>query len=332
MPDEVDESVAIIINMCGTAVDVIKSILQTLTFASSQITKKALGTSNGIGGSGDGGGGFLLTKPLVAGANFVKKYIPNVGHDGQIRVSQLSKLDGDNVCIGQFQDKELKQLKKALRKHGIEFSAIKLKDSDSYNILIKARQSQIANHVIENVIREEGLLSDKEIDECCSQLDVDLDAVSKDPKGLLTEAISSIEREGNTWNLLRDHDGELLYKTEYGKFDLLARSNGSWQVICMGEAIDYGQNITGLSGAMLDARIHADVANSPKTIKTKIKEFILRKKEQINEKKASKVKTPAEENKRAQKLSAIINNKIKNRRGHNQNIKNNQNKSSGNRR
>ncbi len=361
--DEVDESVTIIVNGVGTAVDIAKELLMAVTSLASNFVNGRSGGSVGADGEKKPG---LLKRPLIAATNLLKKYIPNIGSDGQIRMSTLGKLDGDNVCVGQFQDKELKLLKQQFKKHGIEFAAIKLKGTDAYDIMIKAGQSQVANHVIENVIRQSGLLSEQEINECVNQEFIDEDVLKENPK-MLTEARSVIELEGNKWSLVHDDPDKdnLLYKTEYGKYDLIAKSDGNWRVTSMGQDVDYGKSVAGLNGAMLDARIASDVANKPEKAKINIKDVKWSDPKQVKEvieqakedraekkvmkadaraeakvqkiqtkaeKKIAKVRTPQEENRRAAKLSSAINNNLKNAQSHEQNRKNNQQQKSSSKR
>ena len=279
--DEVDEAIMIMFRFIGGAGDVIK---QGLQITGNIINAAAPGVASTAGN--------LMAKPLEAGKKAVSKILPKVGEKGEVSVDKLNELNGDNWCLGTFEDDELKQVKKHLKGKGVEFAAVKNRKTGDETILIKAANAQIAQEALSQVAREMDLLSQDEIAEF-SKPEITDEYLEKYPL-LLEEPDRSIIKEGHEWTLTKT-PGKLEYICEYGMFDLKADSNGKWEVSKMGEVLDSGYNISGLSSAMLSARACADEGGKVKHQKIKTVDDIKNEREPVLEKEKKQAKSKTED-------------------------------------
>ena len=265
--DEVDEAIMIMFKFIGGAGDILK---QGLQITGNIINAAAPGVASAAGN--------LMAKPLEAGKKVVSQIVPKMGDKGEVSVSKLGNFEGDNWCLGTFENKELKQVKKQLKNHGVEFAAIKNKKTGDETILIKAANAQVAQNALAQVAREMNLLKEEEITEF-SKPEITSEWIENEPK-LLQSAEKNIVKEGNEWTL-SNNDGMLEYTCEYGMFDLKADSAGNWEVSKMGERIDGGENVAGLSSAMLSARACADENGKAKHQRVKIADDIKKENEPV---------------------------------------------------
>ena len=288
--DEVDEAIMIMFRFIGGAGDVLK---QGLQITGNIINAAAPGVASTAGN--------LMSKPLEAGKKAVSKILPKVGEKGEVCVDKLNELNGDNWCLGTFEDDELKQVKKHLKGKGVEFAAVKNRKTGDETILIKAANAQIAQEALSQVAREMKLLKEEEITEF-SKPEITSEWIENEPK-LLMSAEKSIVKEGNEWTL-SDNDGTLVYTCEYGIFDLKADSAGNWEVSKMGESLFSGESVGGLSSAMLFARVHADNGGEVKHQRVRTADDLKNEREPVleKEKKQAKSKTESREGKRKFKM------------------------------
>lgn len=201
------------------------------------------------------------------GRAWIKNQIPKLGEHGQISVGKLSQREGD-MAYTEVSREDLADLKKSLKKHGVDFAVIPNKD-DTYHLLFKAQDAQVMQAAVMSVAKKMGM-SEKEIQELSvpdiSTQDIQEKEIQKENLPTLPAPTVDLTYAKQDWTL-NETSPHLVYQSAFESYDLTASSDGTYKVEQIGKEIYKGKSVGGLQSAMLDATVAARSHSRNKELK-----------------------------------------------------------------
>ena len=324
--NEAEEITSVIVSGAGKIVSTASDLLLQLIRGLAHI-----GADKMRGGSGERKG------LLARGRQFIANRLGGFGEQGRISQRKLLEKDGD-ITYTVVDREDLREMKKQLKKHGVDFSVIPRKDG-KFEFLYQAKNAEIMRAAAENValkmgVTEEEIKEAKDVEEDIGSSAVTTETQAQTTnniditRGYLPSAPEKMDYAKQEWNLA-DIDGQTTYFSFHEGLTVTACADGKYNVFDNNRNELYsGRAYGGLKSAMLDGAVcvrsfaKKDELNKGVTVKTVTKAQCEKAKQDfknsVNEKKdkvveqskdfAQKTKESIKNNETVQKGVSVVSN------------------------
>lgn len=210
---DVEAAMAMMFKIGSLSTDLLKAILKA-GIAGGQMLKSGKQSLSNKTNS-------MVNSAKNAGAKVASKFA-GIGTSGVVSMKTLQNKQGDTTAVD-INAADLANLKKELKKYSVDFACVKNGDN-MYTVAFKAKDAEFVQRACEAVARDMKLLSDKEIEDCKTDPEKQIDKLQQAWKEHAEKVNEKIEQEqpkesvsqdsqeqsqGNTQNLWQEHAKEL---------------------------------------------------------------------------------------------------------------------------